>query len=82
MGGRELVRAALPILTGYPWRVDLGGTEGAFVDGGWWTREGSIGGQGCGLIFERLISDIIIRAKEKLVGVTRTNDFTSAYYLQ
>lgn len=49
---------------------------------GWWTREGSIGGQGCGLIFERLISDIIIRAKEKLVGVTRTNDFTSAYYLQ
>lgn len=66
----------------YPWRVDLGGTEGAFVDAGWWTREGSIGGQGCGLIFERLISDIIIRAKEKLVGVTQTNDFTSAYYLQ
>lgn len=34
MGGRELVRASLPILTGHPWRVDLGGTEGASVDGG------------------------------------------------
>lgn len=44
------------------------------MEAGWWTREGSIGGQGCGLIFERLILDII-PAKEKLVGVTRTNDF-------
>lgn len=68
----------LPLAHWFGW----GGTEGAtFVDAGWWTREGSIGGQGCGLIFERLILDII-PAKEKLVGVTRTNDFTSAYYLQ